>query len=97
MVLFMKGVCSSVMFVGSTSEEGTIWEIIWMLFKKGFLLYCDIWGKDCRGENYLEGHIRAVHEGMVPTVLFVLLFIYIIFVGIKHVGNNFSLKVIFMM
>ena len=46
-----------------------------MLFKKGFLLYCDIWGKDCRGENYLEGHIRAVHEGMVPTVLFVLLFI----------------------
>ena len=44
-----------------------------MLFKKGFLLYCDIWGKDCRGENYLEGHIRAVHEGIVPTVLFVLL------------------------
>ena len=29
-----------------------------------------------------EGHIRAVHEGMVPTVLFVLLFIYYI-VGVK--------------
>ena len=39
---------------------------------------CDVWGKCCRGRNYLEGHIRTVHEGMVPTVLFVLLFIYYI-------------------
>ena len=50
-VLFKKGVCLSVMFEGSTSEEGSTWEIIWMLFKKGFLLYCDIWGKACRGES----------------------------------------------
>ena len=48
-VLFKKGVCLSVMFEGSTSEEGSTWEIIWMLFKKGFLLYCEVWGKDCRG------------------------------------------------
>ena len=78
MVLFMKRVCSSVMFVGSTSEEGSTWESIWMLFKKRFLLYCDVGGRDCIGGNYLEGHIRAVHGGMVPTVLFVLLFIYYI-------------------
>ena len=28
-MLFMKGVCSSVMFVQSTSEEGSSWESIW--------------------------------------------------------------------
>ena len=39
---------------------------------------CDVWGKCCRVRNYLEGHSRTVHEGMVPTVLFVLLFIYYI-------------------
>ena len=77
MVLFMKRVCSSVMFVGSTSEEGSTWESIWMLFKKRFLLYCDVWGRDCRGGNYLEGHIRAVHGGngancTICTIIYIL-------------------------
>ena len=49
-----------------------------MLFKNGFLLYCDVCGKGCSDGNYLEGHIRTVHDGMVQTVLFVLLFIYYI-------------------
>jgi hypothetical protein len=49
-----------------------------MLVKKGFLLKCDVWGKCCRGRNYPEGHIRTVHEEMVLTVLFVLLFIFYI-------------------
>ena len=49
-----------------------------MLFKNGFLLYCDVCGKGCSNGNYLEGHIRTVHDGMVQTVLFVLLFIYYI-------------------
>ena len=41
-----------------------------VLFKKGFLLYCDVCGKGCINGNYLDG--------MVQTVLFVLLFIYYI-------------------
>ena len=49
-----------------------------MLFKNGFLLYCDVCGKGCSNGNYLEGHIRTVHDGMVQTVLFVQLFIYYI-------------------
>ena len=35
-VLFMKGVWSSVMFVRSTSEEGITWGSIWCCSRRGF-------------------------------------------------------------
>ena len=38
---------------------------------KGVLLQCDVCGKDCRCGDYPKGHIRAVHEGVAGTVLFV--------------------------
>ena len=47
-----------------------------VLFMKGVLLYCDIWGKDCKSGDFLKGHIRTVQEGMAPTVQCVLLLIY---------------------
>ena len=47
-----------------------------MLFKKGVLLQCDVCGKDCRDGDYFKGHMKTVHEGVSPTVLFVLFFLY---------------------
>ena len=38
---------------------------------KGVLLQYDVCGKDCRCGDYPKGHIRAVHEGVAGTVLFV--------------------------
>ena len=49
-----------------------------MLFKMGFLLWCDVWWKCCRGRRYLGGHIS----------LFVLLFIYYILVRLGQLQSE---------
>ena len=72
-----EGGCSSVMFVGSTSKIGNTWECMcWCSWRVHALLWC--LGKDCSVGDYLKEHIRTVHKGVLPTILFVLLFIYYI-------------------
>ena len=78
MVLFMKGVCSNEMFVGSTQEE--------VFFST--VMYA--------GRTAEEGY-KSCSGGEWCQLYYLYYYLYIICMGIKHVGNNFSLKVIFMM
>ena len=65
------------------------------IHEDGFASLWYLW-EGLQSGGYLKRHMRAVHEGMVPQcTICTIIYLYIILVGLKHIGNNFSLKAIF--
>ena len=84
-VLFRKWVLLHVLCLRKVFQKKGVHRRTCGAVHVGDLLHCGIWGKDCNGGDYLKGHMRTVHEGVLTTVLFFIL------VGFRHIGNNFSL------
>ena len=87
-VLFMKGICSSALqgdvCVKNFSRRQYLLEHV-VLFMKEF----------CSSVDYFKGHI-TVHDGF-RTLFYLYYYLNIILVGLRHIGNKFSPKVISVM